>query len=62
VRQRAAGVRIIGACCGSSPAHVAMMRKVLDGEVPVPDVDHVVTVREAPRVRERRGRRGSRSE
>lgn len=39
VRQRESGVRIIGACCGSSPAHLAMMRKVLDGELPVPEVD-----------------------
>jgi methionine synthase I (cobalamin-dependent) len=62
VRQREAGVRIIGACCGSSPDHVSMMRKVLDGDLPVPEVDHQVTVREAPRARERRGRRGSRSE
>jgi 5-methyltetrahydrofolate--homocysteine methyltransferase len=63
VRQREAGVRIIGACCGSSPEHVAMMRKVLDGELPVPAVDHeVAAAREAPRTRQRRGRRGARAE
>jgi 5-methyltetrahydrofolate--homocysteine methyltransferase len=39
VRQRESGVRIIGACCGSSPEHVRMMRRVLDGDAPVPDVD-----------------------
>jgi 5-methyltetrahydrofolate--homocysteine methyltransferase len=39
VRQRDAGVQIIGACCGSAPEHLAMMRKVLDGDLPVPDVD-----------------------
>jgi 5-methyltetrahydrofolate--homocysteine methyltransferase len=58
VRQRDAGIRIIGACCGSSPAHVAMMRKVLDGDVPVPEVDYeVAAVRQVPRGRARRGRR-----
>lgn len=39
VRQRDAGVQIIGACCGSAPEHLAMMRKVLDGDLPVPDVE-----------------------
>lgn len=58
VRQREAGVQIIGACCGSSPAHLAMMRKVLDGVLPVPDVDfEVAKVREAAAPRERTGRR-----
>lgn len=58
VRQRDAGVQIIGACCGSSPAHLAMMRKVLDGEIEVPDVDvEVATVRQVAKPRERRGRR-----
>jgi methionine synthase I (cobalamin-dependent) len=59
-RQRAAGIRIIGACCGSSPAHLAQMRKVLDGEIPVPDVEHQqAPARQADggRRRERRGRR-----
>lgn len=61
VRQRDAGVRIIGACCGSSPAHVAMMRKVLDGVVPVPEVDYeVAAVRQVPKGRARRGRRTTR--
>ncbi len=39
VRQRESGVRIIGACCGSSPEHLRMMRLVLDGDAPVPDVE-----------------------
>ena len=58
VRQREAGVQIIGACCGSSPAHLAMMRKVLDGDLPVPDVE-VEEAAERPAVpaRARRGRR-----
>lgn len=38
-RVRRAGVTMIGACCGSSPAHIAMMRQVLDGTVEVPDVE-----------------------
>ena len=37
-RMRAAGIQIIGGCCGNSPAHVAAIRAVLDGTVPVPDV------------------------
>lgn len=57
-RQRDAGVQIIGACCGSSPAHVALMRKVLDGDVDVPEVEFEVAVRRAVATpRERRGRR-----
>ena len=27
---RAAGARIIGGCCGTSPAHIAAMRKAID--------------------------------
>jgi hypothetical protein len=33
------GVQLIGGCCGSSSEHIALMRAVLDGKVPVPDVD-----------------------
>lgn len=58
IRQRDAGVRIIGACCGSSPDHLAMMRQVLDGAIPVPDVDFEVAVKRAVvKPRERRGGR-----
>ena len=58
VRQRDAGVQIIGACCGSSPRHLAMMRQVLDGELPVPDVDvEEATVRSTTSGRTRTGRR-----
>ncbi|MDG1696919.1 MAG: betaine--homocysteine S-methyltransferase, partial [Ilumatobacter sp.] len=42
VRQREAGIQIIGACCGSSPKHLAMMRQVLDGNLPVPEVEFEV--------------------
>ncbi len=30
-RMREIGVRVIGACCGSTPEHIAHMRKALDG-------------------------------
>ena len=45
-RIRKAGARIIGACCGSTPEHIAFMSGVLAGELPVPDI-------EAPEVAER---------
>ncbi len=38
-RARGMGVALIGACCGSSPEHLAKMRRVLDGTDPVPDVE-----------------------
>jgi methionine synthase I (cobalamin-dependent) len=58
-RQRAAGIQIIGACCGSSPAHLAMMRQVLDGVIEPPEVEYEVAVRrEVVKKRERTGRRG----
>ncbi len=40
-RARQVGAQIIGACCGSTPAHIAMMRQVLDGDLPVPEVEEV---------------------
>ncbi|MBT5275265.1 betaine--homocysteine S-methyltransferase [Ilumatobacter sp.] len=61
VRQREAGIQIIGACCGSSPKHLAMMRQVLDGDLPVPEVEfEVAVVRQVPKGRQRTGRRSSR--
>lgn len=57
-RQRAAGIQIIGACCGSAPEHLAMMRQVLDGVIPVPEVDfEVAVVRQVAKARTRTGRR-----
>jgi 5-methyltetrahydrofolate--homocysteine methyltransferase len=57
-RQREAGVQIIGACCGSAPEHLAMMRKVLDGDLPVPEVEfEVAAVRQVLKGRTRTGRR-----
>ena len=31
-RMREIGVRVIGACCGSTPEHIANMRAALDGK------------------------------
>lgn len=57
-RQREAGIQIIGACCGSSPLHLAMMRQVLDGTIEVPEVEFEVAVkRQVAKPRERTGRR-----
>ena len=38
-RLRSSGVSLIGACCGSTPDHIAFMRQVLDGDVPVPELE-----------------------
>ncbi|MCB0998626.1 MAG: betaine--homocysteine S-methyltransferase [Acidimicrobiales bacterium] len=40
-----AGARIVGGCCGTSPAHLASMRRALDGRTPgeTPTVDDIVT-------------------
>lgn len=62
-RQREVGIQLIGGCCGSAPAHVAMMRAVLDGEIEVPEVEFVPAVlRQVLKDPERaaRGRRRSR--
>lgn len=60
-RVRSHGIALIGGCCGSGPAHIHMMRQVLDGAIPVPEVKPLVaqsTAPEAPgRTRERRVRR-----
>ncbi len=59
IRQRDAGMQIIGACCGSSPAHLAMMRQVLDGDIEVPEVVlEAATKRSVAKPRTRTGRRG----
>jgi 5-methyltetrahydrofolate--homocysteine methyltransferase len=59
-RVRTNGISLIGGCCGSGPAHIRMMRQVLDGAIPVPDVT-LAPVQAAPevaptRTRERRRR------
>ena len=62
-RLREGGVSIIGACCGSTSAHIAMIRAVLDGHRPVPDIAPPIataTVGASERQdRRRRGRRQS---
>ena len=39
LRARAAGVTVIGSCCGSTPAHTAKIAAVLQGDDPPPDVE-----------------------
>ena len=59
-RLQEVGIALIGACCGSTPDHIAYIRGVLDGDLPVPDIMPPVataTVGDG-RVRERRRRRG----
>jgi len=43
VMARDAGARIVGGCCGTSPEHVAAMRKALDSTLPgpVPSIEDV---------------------
>ncbi len=60
-RLRNAGINIIGGCCGSGPEHIAHMRGVLDGVLPVPDVDFVAAVESAAGDPERSSRRRRRS-
>lgn len=61
-RLRSAGINIIGGCCGSGPEHIAFMRQVLDGEVPVPEVKFVPvdpsSAADVDRTTRRRRRRG----
>ena len=62
-RARRNGIQLVGGCCGSGPEHIHMMRQVLDGAVPVPQVAApvaAVAAEPAPvRNRERRIRRES---
>jgi 5-methyltetrahydrofolate--homocysteine methyltransferase len=62
-RARRNGIQLVGGCCGSGPEHIRMMRQVLSGEVPVPQVAAplAASAAEGPavaRTRERRVRRG----
>lgn len=59
-----AGARIVGACCGSVPEHIAQIRAVVDSHRPSTGVDRSEvarrlggSVRTQERERERRGRR-----
>lgn len=64
-----AGARIIGGCCGTSPAHLAAMRRALDGHTrgERPSLDQIVAavgrfVAPPVTAREPRERRGRRSQ
>jgi 5-methyltetrahydrofolate--homocysteine methyltransferase len=57
-RVRSAGVSIIGGCCGNDPSHLAVTRGVLDGTLPVPEVDFTPAER-APTGARRRSRRSN---
>ena len=63
-----AGARIVGGCCGTTPAHLAAMRAALDQHAPGTRPDRAaIEARVGPlvsppsegRARERRGRRGA---
>lgn len=63
-----AGVEIIGGCCGNTPAHVALMRAVLDGTIAVPKLadttfhdNSQVNTTHRPRRQTQRRRFGTRS-
>jgi methionine synthase I (cobalamin-dependent) len=61
-RLREAGISIIGACCGSDPSHISMIRAVLDGNQSAPDVAlpvATVTVGAEERLKRRKHRRRS---
>ncbi len=59
-RARELGVKLVGACCGSTPEHLAFMRDVLDGEEPVPEVTfEVATTRAVAKKRSGRRHRSS---
>jgi len=60
-RVRSAGVSVIGGCCGNNPSHLALMRSVLDGLSPVPEVEFEAGdgVDDAAPTRQRRSRRRS---
>ena len=55
------GVQLIGGCCGSGPAHIQVMKQVLAGEIPVPDVESVACSRQTPPVAAEGGARGAAS-
>ena len=60
-RVRDLGAQLIGACCGSSSEHIALMRAVLDGDAPVPEVEEVVGTAPAAAAASQRPRRRRRS-
>jgi methionine synthase I (cobalamin-dependent) len=61
-RMMEAGISLIGACCGSTPEHIAYMRSVMDGTTIPPELDAPGPVASGPTDLERgpRRRRNSR--
>ena len=57
-RAQAAGVAVIGSCCGSTPAHTAKIAAVLRGDEPPPDIDPLPST--TPRTEDRLARRRTR--
>lgn len=58
-RVRTVGVSIIGGCCGNDPSHLAAIRGVLDGTLPIPDIaPESATARATSSARRRTRRRG----
>ncbi|MGH1493076.1 MAG: homocysteine S-methyltransferase family protein [Acidimicrobiales bacterium] len=55
-RARNLGIQLIGGCCGSSAEHIALMRAVLDGEMPVPEVEEITATTQIV-AKKRTGRR-----
>ena len=63
-----AGARIVGGCCGTSPTHLAAMRRSLDELIAKPTIDDIIEAvgplvnaapsGAAPDRERRRGRRG----
>ena len=63
-----AGARIVGGCCGTSPVHLAAMRRSLDDLIAKPTLDDIIQAvgplvnsaptANAPERERRRGRRG----
>ena len=60
-RAKELGVSLIGACCGSSPEHIALMRAVLDGKAPVPEVEEIAATTQLV-AKKRGGRRRNRQQ
>lgn len=58
-RMRSLGVRVIGACCGSTPEHLAAMRQALDGP-PLADYQPAFAAPEAGGAGSRHSRRAAR--
>ena len=57
-RARAAGVTMVGSCCGSTPAHTAKIAAVLRGDEPPPEIES--TPRSNPGTEDRLARRRTR--